>query len=79
MMLRQGRSEFFIRAEPERSEGGWSEEIKNREGVASGSATWNCAKLQYNKFDYYSFSSIIAADTCRLLTKKYILVHHNMG
>ena len=34
-----GRSEFFLRAEPERSEGGWSEEIKNREGVASGSAT----------------------------------------
>ena len=38
-MLRQGRSEFFIRAEPERSEGGWSEEIKNREGVAAGGAT----------------------------------------
>ena len=38
-MLRHGRSEFFLRAEPERSEGGWSEEVKNREGVASGSAT----------------------------------------
>ena len=34
-----GRSEFFLRAEPERSEGGWSEEVKNREGVASGGAT----------------------------------------
>ena len=33
------RSEFFLRAEPERSEGGLSEEVKNREGVASGSAT----------------------------------------
>ena len=33
-----GRSEFFLRAEPERSEGGWSEEMKNREGVASGGA-----------------------------------------
>ena len=33
------RSEFLLRAEPERSEGGWSEEVKNREGVASGSAT----------------------------------------
>ena len=33
------RSEFLLRAEPERSEGGLSEEIKNREGVASGSAT----------------------------------------
>ena len=33
------RSEFFLRAEPERNEGGLSEEIKNREGVASGSAT----------------------------------------
>ena len=30
---------FFVRAEPERSEGGLSEELKNREGVASGSAT----------------------------------------
>ena len=38
-LLRQGRSEFFIRAEPERREGGWSEEIKNREGVAAGGAT----------------------------------------
>ena len=33
------RSEFLLRAEPERSEGGLSEEMKNREGVASGSAT----------------------------------------
>ena len=38
-MLRQGRSEFLLRAEPERSEGGLSEEIKNREGVAAGGAT----------------------------------------
>ena len=38
-MLRHGRSEFLLRAEPERSEGEWSEEIKNREGVASGGAT----------------------------------------
>ena len=30
---------FFVRAEPERSEGGLSEEMKNREGVALGSAT----------------------------------------
>lgn len=36
-----GRSEFFLRAEPERSEGGLSEEMKNREGVASGGATPN--------------------------------------
>ena len=35
------RSEFFLRAEPSGSEGGWSEEMKNREGVASGSATQN--------------------------------------
>ena len=35
-----GRSEFFVRAKPERSEGGWSEVVKNREGVASGSATF---------------------------------------
>ena len=34
-----GRSEFFVRAEPECSEGGLSEDVKNREGVASGSAT----------------------------------------
>ena len=34
-----GRSEFFLRAEPERSEGGWSEVQPNGEGVASGSAT----------------------------------------
>ena len=34
-MLR-GRSGFGRRAAPERSEGGWSEEVKNREGVASG-------------------------------------------
>jgi len=33
------RSEFGCRAEPERSEGGWSEAEPNREGVASGSAT----------------------------------------
>ena len=33
------RSGFLLRAEPERSEGGWSEEVKNREGVAAGSAT----------------------------------------
>ena len=41
MMLRQGRSEFLLRAEPERSESGWSEELKNREGVAAGGATEN--------------------------------------
>ena len=34
------RSEFFVRAEPSGSEGGLSEEVKNREGVASGSATY---------------------------------------
>ena len=34
-----GRSEFFLRAEPERSEGGLSEAQPNREGVASGGAT----------------------------------------
>ena len=38
-MLRQGRSEFLLRAEPERERGRWSEEIKNREGVAAGGAT----------------------------------------
>ena len=40
-LLRAGRSEFGRRAEPERSEGGWSEAQPNREGVASGSATQN--------------------------------------
>ena len=34
-----GRSEFFLQAEPERERGWWSEEIKNREGVAAGGAT----------------------------------------
>ena len=34
-----GRSTFGRRAEPERSEGGWSEAQPNGEGVASGSAT----------------------------------------
>ena len=33
------RSAFGRRAEPERSEGGWSEAQPNGEGVASGSAT----------------------------------------
>ena len=36
MLLRQGRSEFFLRAEPERSEGGWSEEIKKPRGRGLG-------------------------------------------
>ena len=39
-MLRHGRSEFLLQAEPERSEGGLSEEIKNREGMAAGGATF---------------------------------------
>ena len=34
------RSAFGRRAEPERSEGGWSEAQPNGEGVASGSATY---------------------------------------
>jgi hypothetical protein len=33
------RSEFLLRAEPSESEGGLSEDMKKREGVASGSAT----------------------------------------
>ena len=38
-MLRAGGAGFFLRAKPERSEGGLSEEMKNREGMASGGAT----------------------------------------
>ena len=34
-----GRSWFGRRAEPEHSEGGWSEAQPNREGVAAGGAT----------------------------------------
>ena len=50
-----GRSEFFVRAEPERSEGGLSEEMKNREGVASGSATrvLEFEVVGYEKQRYY--------------------------
>ena len=43
-MLRHGRSEFLLRAEPERSEGGGARRsvaVPNGEGVASGSATQN--------------------------------------
>ena len=39
VMLRAGGASFFVRAEPERSEGGWSEAQPNREGVAAGGAT----------------------------------------
>ena len=38
-LLRRRGAKFFVRAEPSGSEGGLSEEMKNREGVASGSAT----------------------------------------
>ena len=39
LVVARGRSWFLLRAEPERSEGGLSEEVKNREGVAAGGAT----------------------------------------
>ena len=32
-------AKFFVLAEPSGSEGGLSEDVKNREGVASGGAT----------------------------------------
>ena len=50
-----GRSEFLLRAEHERSEGGWSEEIANREGVASGSATLNFCFF----YIYFTIKNII--------------------
>ena len=41
MIVARRGARFFLRAEPSGSEGGLSEEMKNREGVASGSATLN--------------------------------------
>ena len=38
LVARRGAG-FFVRAEPSGSEGGYSEDVKNREGEASGSAT----------------------------------------
>ena len=38
-MLRGAEQGFSSERSPSGSEGGWSEELKNREGVASGSAT----------------------------------------
>ena len=50
------RREFGRRAEPERSEGGWSEAQPNREGVASGSATYFLDCLKRVDYDNeYSF------------------------
>ena len=40
--LRGRGAKFFLRAEPSGSEGGLSEEMKNREGEAPGHATGTC-------------------------------------
>ena len=80
-VVRRGAG-FFVRAEPSGSEGGLSEEMKNREGVASGSATyklnfcldkWSICKKSLNiiKFRYavFSFHNMMLK-----YTKKTILI-----